>query len=66
MGDGLICAIFLHNASKLRGSGCPSFPSHSPHSLISLIPPHSPSFPPSFPPHSPNVLATVGAASTCR
>ena len=25
MGDGLICAIFLHNADKPRGSGCPSF-----------------------------------------
>jgi hypothetical protein len=24
MGDGLICAIFLHNANNSRGSGCPS------------------------------------------
>ena len=25
MGDGLICAIFLHSANNSRGSGCPSF-----------------------------------------
>ena len=25
MGDGLICAIFLHNANRSRGSGCLSF-----------------------------------------
>jgi hypothetical protein len=24
MGEGLICAIFLRNANKLRRSGCPS------------------------------------------
>ena len=36
MGDGLICAIFLPNANKPRGSGCPSFPLIPPTNLVCL------------------------------
>jgi hypothetical protein len=34
----LICAVFLHNTNKSRGSGRPSFPSRIRPSLIPLIP----------------------------